>query len=60
MLYHNILKVIPIVLRDDPSNPHICSLTHATAVRVCHSNVMQVVPLYQEGNSEHPTFGIVY
>ena len=60
MLYHNILKVIPLVARDDPSAPYICSLTHATAVRVCHSNVMQVVPLYQESSAEQPTFGIVY
>ena len=61
MLYHNILKVIPLVLRDDPSTSSICTLTHATAVRVCHSNVMQVIPLYQEGSlSEQATFGVIY
>ena len=59
MLYHNILKVIPLV-KEAEGHQHIISLTHATAVRVRHSNVMQVVPLYQEGNPLHPTFGIVY
>ena len=59
MLYHNILKVIPLV-REAENHQHIISLTHATAVRVRHSNVMQVVPLFNEGNPMQPTFGIVY
>ena len=44
MLYHNIIKVIPLV-RQDSSNGHAVVLTHAMNIRVRHSNVLQVIPL---------------
>ena len=62
MLYHNILKVIPLVKSTD--YPHLINLTSATAVRVRHSNVMQVVPLFEQqmltSGQSSTTFGVVY
>ena len=60
MLYHNIIKVIPLV-RTDASAGHHVVLSHAMNIRVRHSNVLQVIPLEQELNSEStPSFGILY
>lgn len=38
MLYHNLLKIVPLV-KSSYAN-YYCSLTHATSVRVRHSNVL--------------------
>ena len=43
MLYHNIIKVIPLVRQE--SAGHTVVLTHAMNIRVRHSNVLQVIPL---------------
>jgi len=61
MLYENVIKVIPLIKTPNENMPyHLVSLTHAINVRVRHSEVTSVVPLYAETKNDMPVFGVLY
>jgi hypothetical protein len=57
MLYENVIKVIPLVYREaEGAN---IKMSMATNVRVRHSEVITVTPMYSK-QEKFPEFGVLY
>lgn len=58
MLYENVIKIVPIVSKTD--SPFVVQLSNAINLRVRHSDVSDIIPLYNEKNESDPVFAVLY
>jgi hypothetical protein len=58
MLYDNVLKIVPIVTKQD--SPFAILLSTAFNLRVRHSDVSEIIPLYNERSESDPVFAVLY
>ena len=58
MLFENIIKIIPLV--HNAESGFRLQMSNAVNIRVRHSDVTTIVPLYRESQKDDPTFGILY
>lgn len=58
MLYDNMLKIVPIVSKHD--SPFAILLSSAFNLRVRHSDVSDIIPLYNDRSESDPVFAVLY
>lgn len=58
MLYDNVIKIVPIVTKND--SPFAILLSTAFNLRVRHSDVSDIIPLYNDRVESDPVFAVLY
>ena len=58
MLYDNVIKIVPIVTKHD--SPFAILLSTAFNLRVRHSDVSDIIPLYNDRIESDPVFAVLY
>jgi hypothetical protein len=58
MLYDNVIKIVPIVTKND--SPFAILLSSAFNLRVRHSDVSDIIPLYNDKIETDPVFAVLY
>jgi len=58
MLYDNVIKIVPIVTKAD--SPFAFLLSTAFNLRVRHSDVSDIVPLFNDKIETDPIFAVLY
>ena len=58
MLYDNVIKIVPIATKND--SPFAIVLSTAFNLRVRHSDVSDIIPLYNDRVETEPVFAVLY
>ena len=58
MLYDNVIKIVPIVTKND--SPFAILLSTAFNLRVRHSDVSDIIPLFNDRVETEPVFAVLY
>lgn len=58
MLYDNVIKIVPIVSKADST--YAITLSNAINLRVRHSDVSDIIPLYNDKSETDPVFAVLY